>query len=380
MPIGIAKGFHRAEEDMKTFRRAQALVVGLTVALASPALAQDIVSEAKQNIERLGAEKTEWSGPSEGPKIEKGKHIAYVSANEQNDAEREWGRAIVEAGEKAGWKVTVIDGRGSPVSWLSGMNQAISLKVDGIITSADARSLAKAIKQATAQDIPVVGIHAAGTPGPQPDLGLFTNIQQDPKAIGEAQADWVIAHSDGKARVVVTTSGEYAIAMVKATAVKDRLAQCEGCEVLEFSNTPLAEAAQRQPQLVASWVQKYGTPLYITAIADFTLDFQVPALKAGGADPSQVILVGSDGTKSAYGRIRAGNQYQAVTVAEPNAYVGYQAVDEMNRALHKLPPSGTVPLPYLVTASNVDAQGGDKNTYIPDNDFANRYLKLWGVE
>lgn len=355
-------------------------LAGASLAFAFSSFAADIVGEAKRNVEQLGSEKTAWSGPESGPNIEHGKHIAYVSANEQNDAEREWGRAIVEAGEKAGWKVTVIDGRGSPVSWLSGMNQAISLKVDGIITSADARSLADPIKQANTQGIPVVGIHAAGTPGPQPELGLFTNIQQDPEAIGKAQADWVIAHSGGKARVVVTTSGEYAIAMVKATAVKDRLAQCTECQVLEFSNTPLAEAAQRQPQLVASWVQKYGTPLYITAIADYTLDFQVPSLKAGGADPSQVILVGSDGTKSAYGRIRAGNQYQAVTVAEPNAYVGYQAVDEMNRALHKDQPSGTVPLPYLVTAKNVEAQGGDKNTYVPDNDFANRYLKLWGVE
>lgn len=356
------------------------LLAGAAFAFAVPSLAADVLGDAKQNVEKLGAEKTAWSGPESGPKIEKGKHVAYVSANEQNDAEREWGKAIVEAAEKAGWKVTVIDGRGSPVSWLAGMNQAISLKVDGIITSADARSLADPIKQANAQGIPVVGIHSAGTPGPQPDLGLFTNIQQDPKAIGQAQADWVIANSGGKARVVITTSGEYAIAMVKAIAVKDRLASCDGCEVVEFSNTPLAEAAQRQPQLVASWVQKYGTPLYITAIADYTLDYQVPSLKAGGADPSRVILIGSDGTKSAYGRIRTGNQYQAVTVAEPNAYVGYQAVDEMNRALHKEKPSGTVPLPYLVTAQNVDVQGGDKNTYTPDNDFANRYLKLWGVE
>lgn len=356
------------------------ILTGVSLLWSASSFAADILNEAKLTVERYGAEKTAWSGPGSGPKIEKGKHIAYVSANEQNDAEREWGRAIVDAGGKAGWKITVIDGRGSPVSWLSGMNQAISLKVDGIITSADARSLADPIKQANSQSIPVVGIHAAGTPGPQPELGLFTNIQQDPKAIGEAQADWIITHSGGKARVVVTTSGEYAIAMVKATAVKDRLAQCTECEVLEFSNTPLAEAAQRQPQLVASWVQKYGTPLYITAIADYTLDFQIPALKAGGADPSKIILVGSDGTKSAYGRIRSGNQYQAVTVAEPNAYVGYQAVDEMNRALHKEQPSGTVPLPYLVTSKNIDAQGGDKNTYIPDNDFADRYLKLWGAK
>jgi ribose transport system substrate-binding protein len=357
-----------------------ALAFGVSTTVAGAAFGEDIDSQAKANVEKLGATKTAWTGPASAPKIEKGKKIAYLSANEQNDAEREWGMAIVEAGKKAGWTVTVIDGRGSPVSWLAGMNQAISLQVDGIITSADARSLAMAIKQAGSLGIPIVGIHAAGTPGPQTDLGLFTNIQEDPKAIGEAQADWIIANSDGKANVVITTSGEYAIAMVKANAVKDRLAKCSGCKVVEFSNTPLAEAAQRQPQLVTSWVQRYGMPLYITAIADYTLDFQVPALKAGGADPSKITLIGSDGTKSAYGRIRGGNQFQKVTVAEPNAYLGYQAVDEMNRALNKEQPSGTVPLPYLVTSKNIDVQGGKDNTYVPDNDFAKRYLKLWGVE
>lgn len=355
----------------------------LTSALAcggATAWADDIVADAKANVERLGATKTDWTGPATAPKIEPGKHIAYLSANEQNDGERQWGQALAEAAGKAGWKVTIIDGRGSPVSWLSGMNQAISLKVDGIVTSADARSLAAPIKQANELGIPVVGIHSAGTAGPQPELGLFTNIQQDPASIGKAQADWVIANSDGKANVVVTTSGEYAIAMVKANAVKERLEQCPGCKVVEFSNTPLVEAAQRQPQLVASWVQKYGLPLYITAIADYTLDFQVPALKAGGVDPTQVFLVGSDGTKSAYSRIRNGNEFQAVTVAEPNAYLGYQAVDELNRAFHKQAPSGTVPPPYLVTAKNVDVQGGKDNTYVPDNDFAKRYLELWGVK
>ena len=38
-----------------------------------------------------------------------------------------------------------------------------------------------------------------GLPGPQPDLNLFVNIQEDPREIGKAEADWAIADSDGKA-------------------------------------------------------------------------------------------------------------------------------------------------------------------------------------
>ena len=69
---------------------------------------------------------------------------------------------------------------------------------------------------------------------------------------------------------------------------------------------------------MTTWVQKYGTPLYITSVADYTADFQMPALRAGGVDPKEVILVSADGNRSAYERIRAGDQYQTVTVSEPH--------------------------------------------------------------
>ena len=245
---------------------------------------------------------------------------------------------------------------------------------------ADAASLQPQIKDAIAKGIIVVGIHAAGFPGPQPDLGLFVNIQQDPREIGRAQADWIIQHSDGKARVVVTSHCEYAIACAKAHATEERIKECKGCEVLEFSNSPIAEVAQRQPALVTAWVQKYGTPLYITSVADYTADFQIPALRAGGVDPKDVIIVSADGNKSAYERIRVGGQYQLVTASEPYGMQAYQAIDELNRAFNKEQPSGFVQTPYLVTPDNINAEGGDKNTFIPSNDYEKRYLELWGIK
>ena len=170
------------------------------------------------------------------------------------------------------------------------------------------------------------------SPGRSPTRTSIVNIQQDPREIGRAQADWIIAHSGGTARVVVTSHCEYAIACAKAHATEARIKECPGCKVLEFSNSPIAEVAQRQPALVTAWVQKYGTPLYITSVADYTADYQIPALRTGGVDPSQVILVSADGNKSAYERIRAGGQYQQVTASEPYKMQGYQAIDELNRA------------------------------------------------
>jgi ribose transport system substrate-binding protein len=253
-------------------------------------------------------------------------------------------------------------------------------KVDGIAISVnEPRSVEGTINEARAKGIVLVGIHATAFPGPQPDVGLFVNIQLDPRDIGRAQADWIIANSDGKARVVVTAHCEYAIACAKAHATEARIKECKGCTVLEFSNSPIAEVAQRQPPLVTAWVQKYGMPLYITSVADYTADYQIPALRAGGVDPSQVIIVSADGNKSAYERIRAGGQYQLVTASEPYRMQAYQAIDELDRAFHGQPPSGFVQTPYLVTPENINAEGGDKDTFIPSTGYEQRYLQLWGV-
>jgi ribose transport system substrate-binding protein len=356
------------------------LVSAAALASAAAARADTVLDEAKAYAAERAGPQTVWDGPTSSPKPMPGKKIAYLSTDEQNDASREWGDAIKEAGQKVGWEVTIIDGRGSPKTWLEGYNQAIALGVDGIVTTADIASMQEAVKAGAEKGIVLVGIHGWAFPGPNPELGVYYNIQQDPREIGKAQADWIIAHSNGTAKVVVTTHCEYQIACTKATATKERIEQCQGCTMLEFFNSPISEVAQRQPAAVTAWVQKYGTPLYITSVADYTADFQVPALRAGGVAPEDVILVSADGNRSAYERIRAGGQYQLVTASEPYRMQGYQAIDELNRAFHGEPPSGWVQKPYLVTPENVNAEGGDRNTFIPSNGYEEKYLALWGVK
>ena len=357
-----------------------AAAIGVGILFMGNAKADPFMDQVKAEVVKFAGAQSDWRGPTSSPKPDPGKLIVYMSTDEQNDASREWGQAIAEAGAKIGWKVVIVDGHGTPVGWQQGLNQAIALKADGIVTNADAASLKGIIKDANDKGIVVVGIHATAFPGPQPDVGLFVNIQQDPRDIGRAQADWIIEHSNGTARVVVTSHCEYAIACAKAHATEARLKECPGCKVLEFNSSPISEVAQRQPALVTAWVQKYGTPLYITSVADYTADYQIPALRAGGVNPKDVIIVSADGNKSAYERIRAGGQYQLVTASEPYKMQGYQAIDELNRAFHKMPPSGFVQTPYLVTPDNINAEGGDKNTFIPSNGYEQHYLDLWGVK
>src|ERR1700730_18179951 len=279
--------------------------------------AEDAVSAAKAAVSRYAGPQTVWQGPTSAPAPAKDKFIVYLSGDEQNDISREYGLYMNEAAAKLGWKFTVIDGKGSPGSWVAGFNQAIALKPNGIAIFADAKSLQGPIRTATDQGITVIGLHAASLPGPAPDLSLFVNIQEDPREIGKAEADWAVADSDGKAHVVILSHNEYAIAKVKSMATKDEVEKCGGCKVLDYTNSPASEAAQRQPQLTTSWVQRFGLPIYATSVGDNDWDFAVPVLRAGGIDPAQAKLIAADGNRSAYDRIRKGDQYQTVTVSEP---------------------------------------------------------------
>jgi ribose transport system substrate-binding protein len=103
------------------------------------------------------------------------------------------------------------------------------------------------------------------------------------------------------------------------------------------------------------------------------------SLKAAGkkGDDMPRAVSAGDGSEAAYQRIRTKN-YQSATVPGPLNMQGWQVVDELNRAFAKAPWSGYVPGVHLVTADNVNRDGGSKNIYDPENGYRNQYKRIWG--
>lgn len=360
---------------MKTF----VIVLAAGVFTATAASAETVVDHAKAVVAAHSGPQTEWSGPTTAPKPAPGMKLVYLSGDENNDICRLYGVFMGEAASHLGWSVTVIDGKGTPTGWIDGMRQGIALKPNGIAMCADAASLQGPIKEGLEKGVTFIGLHAAATPGPHPEINLFYNISEAPEAIGPLEADVAIADSNGHARVVVITHNEYAIAKSKSDATIAELAKCAGCKLLETANFPASSASDRMPALMTGWVQRYGLPLYVTSVGDNDFDFAVPALHSGGVPIDQVKLIGADGNRSAYGRIRAGDQYQTVTVAEPFELQAYEAVDQFNRAFNKQPPSDFVQPAFLVTHANIGQEGGEKDMFLPNNAYKNHYLQIWGA-
>lgn len=334
------------------------------------------VAQAKAFVEKHTRADTKWFGPTTGPKAPKGHLVlAWVNANASYTPYIYWGDGVKEAAKILGWKVVSFNGRGTVSGQLKAMQQALAMSPNAIITPANAEALEKPIRKAVSEHIPVIGIHATDFPGPSPKLDLYMNITSNPATIGRAEAAYVIAASNGKVRDVHLLDSAYSIARFKAKATVAPIKNCKGCKLLKEVNLPL-NASSRMTSVVSGLVGQYGTHWWMTTCCDGFLPDVAAALRASRIHPGQVRLVGADGPPSAYEMVRK-KSYEAATVPEPSTLFGFEAVDAVVRAYAHKPPAHFLQPVHIVTHANVDKEGGDKNQYIPPNNFACYYKNIW---
>ncbi len=351
------------------------------LAVSGSARADDLLAGIKATVAAATAVSAPWTGPTTGPKAVPGKTIVYVAGDLRNGGIQGVADGVKEAGAKIGWTVRVLDGQGSISGIQSAFGQAMALKPDGIVVGGyDVVQNAASLAQAAAQGIKLVAWHGGPKPGPMQAQDLAYNVTSDNLKVAEVAADYAIAQSDGHAAAVVFADSAYAMAILKGHVMADTLTKVPGNTVLAFEDTPLADTSTRMGQLTTSLLEKFGTKwTYSLAINDLYYDFMGPPLISAGRDgdgPPTNISAG-DGSKSAFERIRA-HQFQAATVPEPLLLHGWQAVDELNRVFAGAPPSGYVTPVHLVTAQNVDADGGKQDVYDPANGYREVYAKIWG--
>ncbi len=356
------------------------IVAGLAIA-APTARADAFLDQAKAAVALYTAPGGKWTGPTTGPKAQPNKLVVYVSTDQRNGGARGVGQGAAEAAKVIGWEFRTLDGQGTVSGRSAAINQAIALKPNGIILgSPDAIEQAPLIDQANKAGIVVVSWHSTASPGPLAEPKIFTNVTTDPVDVAKAAALYAVADSNGKAGAVVFTDSIYKIAVKKSDTMANIIKQCAGCTLLAIEDTPLGEASQRMPQLTTSLLSRFGARwTYAMAINDLTFDFAAPALESAGiaGDGAPHNISAGDGSVAAFQRIR-NQDYQVATVAEPLRMHGWQTIDEMNRAFAGDPPSGFVAPVHLFVHGNINGDGGDKNTYDPDNGYRDAYRKIWG--
>jgi ribose transport system substrate-binding protein len=363
----------------------RAILATATAALMTTAAvgakADDFVDNAKKVVAAATSRVDKWDGPTTGPKAAAGKTVIYVAGDMRNGGIQGVADGVKEAADVIGWNMRVIDGQGTVGGQATALSQAIALKPDAIILGgSDAVQQKSDLEQAQKQGIVLVGWHAGPKPGPMDGAPIFANVTSDSMEVAKVAAMYAIAQSDGHAGVVVFADSTYAIAIAKGRAMEAVIKQCSDCSVLAFEDTPLADTANRIPQLTTTLLGQFGPKwTYSLGINDLYFDFMAPSLTSAGlkGDGAPYNISAGDGSVSAYSRIRD-KDYQAATVPEPLTMQGWQLIDEINRAFAGEKWSGYVPGVHLVTPENIAYDGGPNNVFDPDNHYRDEYKSIWG--
>ncbi|MEU0061543.1 sugar ABC transporter substrate-binding protein, partial [Streptomyces sp. NPDC006334] len=188
-------------------------------------------------------------------------------------------------------------------------------------------------------------------------------------------ARWIIAHSHGRAGVVVITDASIPFARHKSDLIRKELATCSGMELLAYENIPIPDASSRTPQVIASLLSRFRSRwTHSVAINDLYFADAAAAFRAAGEKGSgpPFNIGAGDGDPSAFQRIDD-RLYQAATVPEPLSQQGWQIVDEFNRAFSGRPASGYVAPVHITTADNSDGA----TTWDPAG-YREAYRRIWG--
>ena len=337
-----------------------------------------VVKRAERAVRQNLSSYAGYNGPSAGPKAVPNQLVVFVAADITNGGIAGVAHGVQQAVHAIHWRLRILDGGASATGRRRAMQQALALRPAGIILGGfNATEQRAALMSARRQRIPVVGWHAASLPGPDSRDLLFTNVSTDPLAVARLAADYVIAHSKGRAGVAIFYDSEFQIAVEKADVMRAAVKRCGGCRVLVMEDVPISQSEALMPAVTVRLVRKYGRRLtdllaingnYFTGSAA-----GLYSLGIGGDAPPLAVAAG-DGDAAEFARIRS-HDYQAASVAEPLYLQGWQLIDELNRALSHRPASGYVPPPRLVTSGNVPAGA----VFDPPTRYRRHYLGIWGA-
>jgi ribose transport system substrate-binding protein len=320
---------------------------------------------------------TSWTGPTDPVKAPKGKNVQVISCATVAPACRDLAMGAVHAAQALGWKATYIDGKASIEGYVNAFQTALNANPDAIVAVALPESqLQTYIAKAHAKNIPVVGVTV--TPekisNPKGHYDSYVTFREDSNALLEA--NWVIADSDGKAKLAFLWDRGYPFLVNELAAEQKVFKQCSGCKVEEVAYREFATAGNpvRTQQLATSLLQRhpdleyillpYGVNAQSVALAAKSLGRNVKVVSKN-ADPTNVRLVHSG--------------VLALEVGSSTEWSGWGAIDDVVRLLNGQKPGGieshNVPLHYYVQ-SNAPASGTYDFTKFFD--FKSQYLKLWG--
>jgi ribose transport system substrate-binding protein len=350
---------------MGYLKHTAAALLGAAVLAAMPARADDM------SVERWRAALTAWPGPNAPVKAESGKTVFVVTCASQGIGCVRAAQGVEQAGKVLGWTVQVIDGRGDPGAWNGAILSAIAAKADGIVLAAVPPMLVgDALQRAKDAGIAVVSVF---NPKPADEGSIFAYVRPDHHAQGELAANWVASDSGGDAKILLIEDKQFPELVQRVDGFREALAACAKCEIVESVESTIGTMAQRLPGAVAAALSRHPDADYVVAPFDSNAFFAGEGVRQAGRSDT-IKVTGYEGDPQTIEAIRAGGQ--AMTIANPAEWMGWQATDELARAFSG-GAAANVPVPFrLIDGENVPQTAG----WSGDLDYAAQFKTLWGVK
>ncbi|MEA2235180.1 MAG: ribose transport system substrate-binding protein [Solirubrobacteraceae bacterium] len=349
---------------------------------ASPTASQGgsgdaVVVAAKRAVAASQAEAKTIKGPKAPVTPPEGKTLGVVACGVVAPPCLRMANGVKKAAAALGWKVVVADGKLTVQGMADAMDLLISQKVSGIVNVAVADSLIpNQMTKAKNAGIPVVCMVCGNklvAPVKDPST---VDVDPDYALSGRLAADYAIAQTNGKAKVVLVRNDAYASSKQRIDSAAAQLKKCPGCKIVTTeqlsSAGDLVRAGRTQMQGLLSRYPKADDFNYLIPAADTTVQGHIQVL----ASQSRAIKISSfDCDAQNVGLIRTG-KVETACVDGQYDWVPWAATDQMARILAKVAPAADEQTPVvLVDKSNVPPAGQDT---VSSPDFATYYKKLWG--
>jgi ribose transport system substrate-binding protein len=307
-------------------------------------------------------------------------------------------------GEKAaramGWDFHLVDGNfGFAGAYAAGIRTAIAASPDAIVTDAfPCTDVQQPLQEAKDAGILVLGMEStdcSDVGGPK----LYTapmsaNSTEDTEAkyfegFGKYSADYIIAASDGKAKII-NSPGQNSQQQLLNDAFVAEIDKCAGCEIVADVKWSTEDFKPN-----GAWTQGFRSAViqHPEATAVYA-PFDSMAASFGGSQaiveagrdicsgtppyPSDcVIAVGGIGTNETLDLVRDG-KWTALGSARDHEWMAWGVVDNLNRAFNGEPPAPEgIGFTAVDKSSGLPSKAGEH--FHSQIDFRAAYLAAWGV-
>lgn len=359
-------------------------------ASAEPSAAgDDFVAQAIANVDG-------WYAAQEAPvDIEgvipnnlEGKKILYLSAGLSSPSGTAGIKALEDAQKTLGFDFTPFDGQFTPSEYQEGMRQAIAGGYDAVILyGVDCPGNEQPLKELRDAGIVVIGLASVDCDDSQEGAeSLFTSEVTYPLAGGAtgnardwwyeqgvSQADYIIAKTDGQAKVIQFDVPDFAVTAALGEGFRDGLAKCTTCELLETVNVGVADFGPNLQQKADQALLKHPDANAVEINYDdlVTLGIANAVMQTGRND--DILVVAGEGLPGVTEIIRA-NKGTDAGWAYSYDWDHYAAIATAMSALDGTDaPAAGQPTIWYDIDHNMPATGG----WVPTVDFQQQFSDAW---